>query len=97
MMLAKNASKPIEGNSNKSLAGRSDIMPKLSTLRNLPIRATGDYFTKNRNESSLSGRLAVVVASHLTPDQVRAYRIADNKTNELAEWNYDSPRTQPSS
>ncbi len=34
-------------------------------------------------------RVPVVVASHLTPDQVRAYRIADNKTNELAEWNYD--------
>ena len=34
-------------------------------------------------------RVPVVVASHLTPEQVRAYRIADNKTNELAEWNYD--------
>ena len=31
-------------------------------------------------------RVPVVVASHLTPDQVRAYRIADNRTNELAEW-----------
>ncbi len=29
------------------------------------------------------------VASHLTPEQVRAYRIADNKTAEIAEWNYD--------
>ncbi len=34
-------------------------------------------------------RVPVVVATNLTPDQVRAYRIADNKTNELAEWNYD--------
>jgi len=34
-------------------------------------------------------RVPVVVASHLTPDQVRAYRIADNKTAELAEWDYD--------
>jgi DNA modification methylase len=34
-------------------------------------------------------RVPVVVASHLTPEQVRAYRIADNKTNELSEWNYD--------
>ncbi len=34
-------------------------------------------------------RVPVVVASHLTPDQVRAYRIADNKTAEIAEWNYD--------
>jgi DNA modification methylase len=31
----------------------------------------------------------VSVARGLTPDQVRAYRIADNKTSELAEWNYD--------
>ncbi len=34
-------------------------------------------------------RVPVVVASHLTPDQVRAYRIADNKTAELADWDYD--------
>ena len=31
----------------------------------------------------------VVVASHLTPDQVKAYRMADNKTNELTEWDDD--------
>ncbi len=31
----------------------------------------------------------VVVASDLTPEQVQAYRIADNKTGEIAEWNYD--------
>ena len=34
-------------------------------------------------------RVPVVVATHLTPEQVRAYRIADNKTAEIAEWNYD--------
>ena len=28
----------------------------------------------------------VVVADNLTEDQVKAYRLADNKTNELAEW-----------
>ncbi|MCK6485443.1 MAG: DNA modification methylase [Phycisphaerae bacterium] len=31
----------------------------------------------------------VHVATDLTPEQVRAYRIADNKTAELAEWNLD--------
>ncbi len=31
----------------------------------------------------------VVVADNLTPEQVQAYRIADNKTGEIAEWNYD--------
>jgi DNA modification methylase len=31
----------------------------------------------------------VHVATDLTPDQVRAYRIADNATGEIAEWNLD--------
>ena len=31
----------------------------------------------------------VVIAENLTPEQVQAYRIADNKTGEIAEWNYD--------
>lgn len=30
-----------------------------------------------------------IVARDLTPEQIKAYRIADNKTGELAEWNYD--------
>lgn len=34
-------------------------------------------------------RVPVHVARDLTPEQIRAYRIADNKTNELADWNYD--------
>jgi hypothetical protein len=29
------------------------------------------------------------VASNLSPKQIRAYRLADNKTGELAEWNYE--------
>ena len=31
----------------------------------------------------------VVIAENLTPEQVQAYRIADNKTGEIAEWNYE--------
>ena len=30
-----------------------------------------------------------VVAEDLTPEQVRAFRIADNKTAEIAEWDYE--------
>ena len=30
-----------------------------------------------------------VVADNLTPDQVKAYRLADNKTAELADWDMD--------
>jgi hypothetical protein len=31
-----------------------------------------------------------IVADDLTPDQVRAFRVADNKTAELAEWDMDA-------
>ena len=31
----------------------------------------------------------VIRAADLTPEQVRAFRIADNQTASLAEWNYD--------
>lgn len=31
----------------------------------------------------------VVVADNLTDDQVKAYRLADNKTGELADWDFD--------
>ena len=34
-------------------------------------------------------KVPVHVATDLTPDQIRAYRIADNKTNELAEWDFE--------
>jgi hypothetical protein len=34
-------------------------------------------------------KVPVHVATDLTPDQIKAYRIADNKTNELAEWNLE--------
>lgn len=33
-------------------------------------------------------KVPVHVASDLTPDQIRAYRIADNRTAELAEWDF---------
>ena len=34
-------------------------------------------------------KLPVHVAKDLTSEQIKAYRIADNKTAELADWNYD--------
>ncbi|HED52913.1 MAG TPA: chromosome partitioning protein ParB, partial [Phycisphaerales bacterium] len=34
-------------------------------------------------------KVPVHVATDLTPEQIRAYRIADNKTGELAEWDLD--------
>lgn len=37
----------------------------------------------------------VHVATGLTPEQVKAYRIADNKTAELSYWNYDLLPIEP--
>jgi ParB-like chromosome segregation protein Spo0J len=34
-------------------------------------------------------QVPVHVAKDLTPQQVKAYRLADNKTNELADWDYE--------
>src|SRR5262245_29697787 len=34
-------------------------------------------------------KVPVHVAKDLTPEQIRAYRIADNQTATLAEWNID--------
>lgn len=34
-------------------------------------------------------KVPVHVAKDLTPEQIKAYRIADNKSAELADWNYD--------
>lgn len=35
------------------------------------------------------GKVPVHIAKDLTPEQVRAYRIADNKTSDLSDWDYD--------
>ena len=45
-----------------------------------------------RYKAALQLKLAKVpvhVAEDLTPEQIKAYRIADNKTAELAEWDFD--------
>ena len=34
-------------------------------------------------------KVPVHVATDLTPEQIKAYRIADNKTAEISDWNYD--------
>lgn len=35
------------------------------------------------------GSVPVIVADDLTPEQVKAFRLADNKTGELAQWDID--------
>jgi len=39
-------------------------------------------------------KVPVHVATDLSPEQVKAYRIADNKTGELAEWDFDQLRIE---
>jgi DNA modification methylase len=34
-------------------------------------------------------KVPVIVAKDLTPEQIKAYRVADNQTADLSEWNYD--------
>src|SRR5262249_26632458 len=34
-------------------------------------------------------KVPVHVAKDLTPEQIKAYRIADNKTADLSDWNYE--------
>ena len=34
-------------------------------------------------------RVPCILAAHLSPQQIRAFRVIDNKTAELAEWNMD--------
>lgn len=34
-------------------------------------------------------KVPVIIAANLTDEQVKAFRLADNKTGELAEWNID--------
>jgi hypothetical protein len=36
----------------------------------------------------------ITVADNLTPEQINAYRIADNRTNEEAEWDIDLLKTE---
>lgn len=39
-------------------------------------------------------KVPVVVASSLTPEQVKAYRLADNKVGELADWDFGKLNTE---
>ena len=39
-------------------------------------------------------KVPCIVADDLTPEQAKAFRIADNKTGELAEWDFDKLETE---
>lgn len=48
----------------------------------------GDTRLKAAKKNGLD-EVPCIVASDLTPEQVKAYRLADNKVGELAEWDWD--------
>lgn len=35
-----------------------------------------------------------MIANDLTPEQISAYRLADNKTNELATWDFEKLKAE---
>ena len=52
------------------------------------VIVVGDTRYKAAQKLGLEG-VPVHVAKGLTPDQLKAYRIADNKTGALADWDYE--------
>lgn len=48
----------------------------------------GDTRLKAAKKNGLD-EVPCIVASELTPEQVKAYRLADNKVGELAEWDWN--------
>lgn len=52
------------------------------------VVVVGHTRLKAAQELGLS-EVPVVVADNLTPEQVKAYRLADNKTAEFADWDWD--------
>lgn len=61
----------------------------------VPIVATSDGViiaghTRYKAAKQLKMKtVPVIIADELTPEQVKAYRLADNKVSELAEWDWD--------
>ena len=88
--------KPYENNPRKNADAVNAVMLSIKTFGfKQPIVVDSDDVIVVGHTRYLAAikmgleRVPVVVASDLTPDQVRAYRIADNKTGELANWDYD--------
>ena len=42
-----------------------------------------------KNDGAVDAVAACIIADDLTPDQIKAFRLADNKTAELADWDFE--------
>jgi DNA modification methylase len=60
--------------------------PIVVDSNNIIVAGHGRFFAAT--ELGLD-RVPIHVATDLSPEQIRAYRLADNKTNELASWNME--------
>jgi DNA modification methylase len=88
--------KPYERNPRKNAAAIDAVAASLKEFgfqKPIVVDAEGvivcghtTFFAATKLELA---RVPVKVASELSAEQVRAYRIADNKTGELAEWDLD--------
>lgn len=88
--------KPYENNPRNN---DSAVEPVANSIREfgfkVPIVATSDGEIINGHTRLKAAKLLglknvpVIIADDLTDEQVKAFRLADNKTSEIAEWNFE--------
>lgn len=88
--------KPYPGNPRKNNGAVDAVARSIEEFGfQQPIIVDTDFViacghTRHRAAEQLGlEKVPVIVAHDLTPAQIKAFRIADNKTAELAEWDYD--------
>lgn len=70
------------------LASRSSVSRFRSWVDGENVIINGHTRLKAAHKLGLK-QVPVIVADDLTPEQVKAFRLADNKTGELAEWDME--------
>lgn len=74
-----------------SIAGFGFVVPVVIDSDNTVITGHGRIEAAKRLKMAV---IPTIYADHLTPAQVKAYRIADNKLAELSDWNEDALRIE---
>jgi DNA modification methylase len=95
-MRAMDAIKPYENNPRKNDVAVDAVAKSLKTFGfRQPIVVDGDGVivvghTRWKAAKQLGlNKVPVHIAADLTPEQARAYRIADNQTNSIADWDFE--------
>ena len=88
----------VRNHSEKSLARLADSIAEFGFVVPVVIDSENTVITGHgRIEAAKRLKLATIPtirADHLTPAQVKAYRIADNRLAELSDWNEDALRIE---